>query len=289
MNVSAPNEPRATSSTSLAPATRVPWSLFPAFATARTSVGSEGGPGTTLDNLFFAYSFTSPSEPTGSLESPSEGSGIAEAFRAWLDLANDQLASNCAWVSEYRAAAPHLVPKLRYLPRDLKCDVWHFEPTVGTATPSLGGDSGRPTATERLRHILDSAVFEVAEPDEETSFEREVAEYVRDYAGAALAAIYRAIFESDRRPDVGAALLEALALLPRRVEQSGRASIFRASLLHAEPEIRFVAARALLRLRGPLTTEALRAAAQRESHPELRRDLTEILRLLDGSGQPAAP
>jgi hypothetical protein len=223
------------------------------------------------------------------LKSPLKGLGGAEWFRTWIDLLSDQalLASQLSLLPEFSPPAPHQVQRLRDLPRDPTYNLWCFEPTAGAGTSSPKEKPDRPNASERLRDILDSAVFEAAEPDEETPFEQEIEKYVREYGGAALAAIYRVIFESDRALDVGPALLQALALLPRRVEHLGRASIFRASLLHAHPAIRFVAARALLRLRGPLTVEALRASAECEAHPELRRDLAEILRLLDGSGEPA--
>src|SRR2546430_14105469 len=65
-------------------------------------------------------------------------------------------------------------------------------------------------------------------------FEREIARYVQDYGSAALSAIYRVLFERGVHPQTGSALLEALAILPGRMERAGRASIFRASLLHAD-------------------------------------------------------
>lgn len=259
-------------------------------STSGTLPSLKVGPET--DALDLVFGWRTASQPAGLLHAPEATLGdLGEAwFSRWRDLFEDQAQlwsqSSCrAWL---RTPAPHEAQHLRAFCSDLMLVFGRVEQSALTGTACLSGNPGHPSATERLQQILDSAVFEAAEPDEETPFELEVARFVREYSGAALAAIYRAVFESDGRPDAGAALLEALALLPRRVEQTGRASIFRAGLLHAQPAIRFVAARALLRLRGPLTTEALRAAFQRESHPELRRDLVEILRLLDGGGEPAA-
>lgn len=171
----------------------------------------------------------------------------------------------------------------------------HFLRAVSGAEPSTGTASReerkekKPSADKRIATILATAELEPTEQGDESPFEREIASYVTEYGSPALTAIYRVLFESEEwSADQGAALLEALALLPKRMEFNGRSSIFRAGLHHPEHVIRFVAARALARLRGPGSLDALRAAAGREKHPDLSRNLTEILRVLDAAQSSAA-
>jgi hypothetical protein len=187
-----------------------------------------------------------------------------------------------SWISDEFAKSSYLVFFVDRPEKNLERELPEQSART-THAPRSGTETRSPS--EQLRLILDQAQFEPVEPGEESSFEREIAVLVREHGAGALASIYRALFEwGETAPEAGAALLEALALLPRKLEHAGRASIFRASLLHEQPAIRFVAARALLRLRGALTRDALRVAAARETHAELKRDLASIMEVLDGAG-----
>jgi len=159
-------------------------------------------------------------------------------------------------------------------------------PSTAVGTPMLP-PSEPPTADERLRLIVGSTDREASELGEETPLEREIARYVQDYGSAALSAIYRVLFEQGVRAEIGSALLEALAILPGRVERAGRASIFRASLLHHAAEIRFEAARAILTVRDAQTADALKSAMEREKHPALRINLLQVLSSLEAARGPA--
>jgi hypothetical protein len=151
------------------------------------------------------------------------------------------------------------------------------EPSTATTAAAIVRDFERDMASRRLRLILDNASREASEPGEETPLEHQLAAYISEYGGGALASIYRALFERETSPDLAAAVIVALALLPRRMERVGRGSLFRACLTHTAPKVRFEAARALLRLGDPLAPDALRQALERELHTEIRRNLTQVL------------
>jgi hypothetical protein len=136
---------------------------------------------------------------------------------------------------------------------------------------------------KKANALFIAAKDEIFEDGMESDFSRNLIEFVSTYGHSAMEAIIPVILSARLNTEVASEAFRVLGRLNHKTTYRDRLWLLERGLYSASARVRDGAALGLAFLNDPLATAPLKSAIERESTPELRQDMEQVLAQLEGN------